>query len=200
MKKFLIGFFFIFFDFWFRVGIMKIGLIPAVVGYILLIQGIGELAAESPRFGQVRVPAIIMAVWTGLSWVLDLSGLSVTVSGGAAIFSILLALAAAVISYWVSYNIVAGIGDIETANGVDLQAGRLKTMWFVLVICNLCSMVSLLVPVLTLVLVLVMLVSLIVFLCFFAKTNALYQEMKAAQAADADAPAPSEPAPDEPII
>ena len=179
---------------------MKIGLIPAVVGYILLIQGIGELAAESPRFGKVRVPAIIMAVWTGISWVLDLSGLSVTVSGGAAIVSLLLALAVAVISYWVSYNIVAGIGDIEKANGVDLQAGRLKTMWFVLVVCNLCSMVSLFAPALTLVLALVMLVSLIVFMCFFAKTNTLYQEMKAAQAAAAAAPAQSESTPDEPII
>lgn len=200
MKKFLVGFFFIFFDFWLNLGTMKIGLIPAVVGYILLIQGIGEMAAESPRFGKVRVPTIIMAAWTGISWVLDLSGLTVTVSGGAAIISLLLAVAAAVISYWISYNIVAGIGDIEMANGVDLHAGKLKAMWLVLVVCNLCSLISLLAPALTIILVLVMLVALIAFLCFFAQTKTLYQEMKAAQAAAAAASKPDESTPDEPII
>ena len=54
MKKLFWGFFFIFLDFNIDFDTIRIGLIPAFVGYLLLFSGLAELSEESPRFEKIR--------------------------------------------------------------------------------------------------------------------------------------------------
>lgn len=74
MKKLFWGFFFIYIDVHLDIDMVRIGLTPAFVGYLLLLGGISELMEESARFEKVRMPSIIMAVYTGILYVWNFSG------------------------------------------------------------------------------------------------------------------------------
>lgn len=184
MKKLFWGFIFIFIDFHLDFNAVRIGLIPTFVGYLLFLGGISELREESPCFEKVRVPAIIMTVYTGILYVFDLFGLGLTMP---AIISIITELIFCVLSYYISYHIIKGVMEIETQNACSLDAPRLMTAWTVLVVSHAISYVSAFAELagIAVAMLLVFLVCLICFLCFFGHTKNLYYRMKEEKAQSA---------------
>ena len=77
MKKLFWGFFFIYIDVHLDIDMVRIGLTPAFVGYLLLLGGISELMEESARFEKVRMPSIIMRFIRGfcMFWIFSGSDL-----------------------------------------------------------------------------------------------------------------------------
>lgn len=181
MKKLFWGFFFIFIYFHLDFDAVRIGLIPTFVGYLLLLGGISELLTESTRFEKVRIPSVIMAIYTGILYVCDFFGLGIEMS---VYISIILGLVFCVLSYYISYHIVEGVIEIETQNSYPLDAARLKTAWIVLVVTHAASYVAAYVNlgVVAVAGLLVMLVCLICFLCFFRHSQNCYYRMKEEQA------------------
>ena len=182
MKKLFWGFFFIYIDFHLDINAIRIDLIPTFVGYLLLLGGISELMEESPHFEKVRTPSIVMAVYTGILYVLDLFGLGLSMPY---LISILLSIISCVLSYYISYHVVEGVIEIETRSSYPLDAARLKTAWIVLVVTHAisCAAAYADLGVIALLGMIVFFVCMICFLCFFGHTKNLYYRMKEAQAA-----------------
>lgn len=183
MNKLFWGFFFIFLDFSIDFDTMRIGLIPTFVGYLLLFFGLAELSEESSRFEKIRPFCIVMAVYTGFLWVGDLFGLSLTAPP---VVWILLSAVAVVLSYYISYCIIWGIGDIEASNRYPLSAERLKKCWFALVILHMISFLCAFMQMIGIVFLgsIGAVVALICFLCFFYRTKNNYLAMKKQQASE----------------
>ena len=182
MKKLFWGFFFIYIDVHLDIDMVRIGLTPAFVGYLLLLGGISELMEESALFEKVRMPSIIMAVYTGILYVLDLFGIGLAMPY---LISILIFAVFCVLSYYISYHIVEGVMEIETPNSYPLDAARLKTAWVVLAVTHAISGAAAYanLGVIALLGMLVFFICLICFLCFFGHTKNLYYRMKEEQAA-----------------
>jgi hypothetical protein len=66
----------IFLDFNLNLGNSQIGLIPDFAGYIVMINGLREMADESPLFMKVKPYATGMAVYTAAVYAMDLFGIS----------------------------------------------------------------------------------------------------------------------------
>ena len=183
MNKLFWGFFFIFLNFNIDFDTIRVGLIPAFVGYLLLFSGLAELSEESPRFEKIRPFCIVMAVYTGFLWVGDLFGLSLTAPP---VVLVLLSVASAVLSYYISFCIVWGIGDIEASNRYPLGAERLKKCWFALIILHTLSLLCAYMQMAGIVFLGLVcgLVALICFLCFFYRTKNNYLAMKKQQASE----------------
>lgn len=183
MNKLFWGFFFIFLDFSIDFDTMRVGLIPAFVGYLLFFFGLAELSEESSRFEKIRPFCIVMAVYTGFLWAGDLFGLSLTAPP---VVWILLSAVAVVLSYYISYCIIWGIGDIEASNRYPLSAERLKKCWFALVILHMISFLCAFMQMIGIVFLgsIGAVVALICFLCFFYRTKNNYLVMKKQQASE----------------
>ncbi len=164
MKNILIGFILIFLDFNLNLGNSQIGLIPDFAGYIVMISGLVQMAEESSLFMKIKPYASGMAVYTGVLYLLDLVGISVSLG----ILSYILALTSTAVSLYISYNIVMGVIDIEKKYSRTLNGDSLKTTWTVLAVFNVLSFVSLLIP---LVAIVCMIVTLIVTICFLIAFN-----------------------------
>lgn len=183
MNKLFWGFFFIFLDFSIDFDTMRVGLIPAFVGYLLFFFGLAELSEESSRFEKIRPFCIIMAVYTGFLWAGDLFGLSLTAPP---VVWILLSAVAVVLSYYISYCIIWGIGEIEASSQYPLSAERLKKCWFALVILHMISFLCAFMQMIGIVFLgsIGAVVALICFLCFFYRTKNNYLAMKKQQASE----------------
>jgi len=169
MRKIMVGMVFVFLDFTINMETSKLGLIPDFVGYILIVQGLSEMASESPRFGKIKGLSLAMVVYTALLYAFDLLG--VILSEG--LFSWLLGLASTIISLYISYNIVMGVRDME-AGGRNLDGASLLAVWKVYAVVSLAIHLLFLVPALNILLLIAGLVLGIVFLFAFNRTKNLY--------------------------
>lgn len=182
MNKLFWGFLFLFLNIEINLGSVQIGLLPAFVGYALFYSGLSELAGESPRFEKRKPFCIAMAVYTGLLWVLALFGLSVGIPPA---LEVLLGAVSTIFSYYISFGIVWGVGDIETSNRyTTMNAERLKTTWLVMVVFNALSVLfaSLMFVVLAYACLIADVVALVCFLCFFHSSQKAYFYEKERQA------------------
>ena len=132
MSSFFWGFFFIYISFNLTVNQHILNILPPFVGYLLLVRGIQAMEAESPLFSSIRPFAVGMAIYTGILWLGDLLG----ITGQGSWLSVLLGLAATVISLYVSWAVVQAIRDVESRRGADLNSASLKTAWTVLVVAQ----------------------------------------------------------------
>jgi len=170
MRKIFIGMIFIFLDFTISLETTRIGLIPDFVGYIFLVQGLSELAAQSPRFEKVRPFATGMAIYTAILYALDLFGVSI-LDG---IVNWLLGLTSTVVSLYISYNVVVGVRDIEMTLSRDLNGSNLLSIWKVYAVVSLAIYILYLIPVINLLLIIAGFAMGIVFLIAFNRTKNLY--------------------------
>ncbi|MDY3985029.1 hypothetical protein [Dysosmobacter sp.] len=137
MSRLFWGFFFIFINFNLTFnGTHALNLLPPFVGYLLLLSGTGELAAESDLFQSVRPFLIGMAVYTALLWVGNLLGL-----GGGWLGS-LLGLASTAVALYVEWALVKAIQDMEARRGADLNGGAMMTVWRRLLVLQIAAQVS----------------------------------------------------------
>lgn len=164
MKNIFIGFILIFLDFNLTSGNAKIGLIPDFLGYIIMINGLVEMADESMMFMKAKPYATGMAVYTGFLYVFDLIGISASLG----VLAYFLGFISTIISLYISYNIVMGVMDIERKYNVLLNGTSLKSVWTLLALFNILSFSLLLMPGIAIIFVIV---SFIVSVCFLASFN-----------------------------
>lgn len=178
MKKIWIGLLFLFLNFTLDFGVVKIGLFPTFVGYILIVLGLSEMAPESAHFGRMKSFSVIMAVYTGMLYLFDLVGITSQIT---LTIVLIISAVAALISYYISYHIVAGVGEMEQRYGYHLGAGTLKNSWIVLVIFNALSYLSAFQTLVGVLLTIASFVAGICFICFFGHSKNCYTSMKESQ-------------------
>ena len=76
MRNIFIGFILIFLDFNLTINNSQIGLIPDFIGYIIMINGLTEMADDSRLFLKSKPYAAGMAVYTGILYFADMFGIS----------------------------------------------------------------------------------------------------------------------------
>lgn len=125
MRKLFWGFFFINLNFNLSVNQHTLNVLPDFVGYILLLQGMKELEAESSLFQGARPFAMGMAVYTAILWVGALLGV---ISNGGWV-SQLLSLVAMIMALYISWVLVQGVLDMERSKAADLNGAKLYQWW-----------------------------------------------------------------------
>ena len=123
------GFFFIFLHFNLNFNGHTLNLLPAFVGYWILVRSMDALSGESELFGALRPFAIGMAVYTAILWVGDL--LAVTSSGPV---SMLLGLLSTLVSLYIAWGVSRAVEDMERTRSADLGAVGLRKAWVALAI------------------------------------------------------------------
>ena len=117
MSKIFVGLLLVFLDINFTFNTTTIGLLPDFIGYFILIGGLAEMAAVNSHFGKARPFAIAMAIYTLILYILDLIGLSAALGYAATILGLLSTL----ISLYISYHIVQGVLELESAQARSLN-------------------------------------------------------------------------------
>ncbi len=169
MKNIFIGFIFIFLDFNLKLGNSKIGLIPDFVGYMIMLNGLEEMARESKFFIKVRPYVTGMAVYSSLIYIVDFFGASVSLG----LLSFSLAFTSTIISLYISYNIVMGVLDIEEQYNTHLAGPSLKTRWQYLAIFSVSSFILQISP-LAIICIIISIIVAIYFLVAFNNSKNLF--------------------------
>lgn len=172
MKNIFVGFIFIFLDFNLNLGNSQIGLIPDFVGYLIMISGLEEMAGESALFMKVKTYATGMAIYTGILYLVDLFGLSVSLGW----LTYILAFISTAISLYISYNIVMGVIDVEGKYNVLLNGESLKSTWTLMAVLNIIALVSTLIPFIAILCIIASFIVAVCFLVAFNKSKNLYYE------------------------
>lgn len=175
MKNIFIGLLFVFLDFNLNLNTVKIELIPDFVGYIIMAKGLVELFEESDRFIKIKPYVTGMAVYTGIVFFMDLLGITVSLGD---FVGLILGILSTAISLYISYNIVMGIKDMETASGVELNSFSLYKCWRLLAVFTLITYVIFFIPFLAVLSIITALVSAICFLVAFNQSKNLYYGWK----------------------
>lgn len=129
MSKIFWGFFFVFLNFNLNLGGHVINLLPTFAGYWILVRGMDALSGESGSFAALRPFAVGMGVYTAILWVGDL--LAITSYGPV---SVLLGLAAALVSLYIAWGVAAALADVEQSRGTDLGAAGVRRAWTALAV------------------------------------------------------------------
>lgn len=139
MHKLFIGLIFIMLDFYMNAGDATIGVLPDFVGYLFLYKGLQELADESARFPKLINWTLGMAIFSGVLYIMDLLALPVQL----AFVGWLLNIAAQGVFFWILFQIICGIREMELYKSVELKSHRMKSLWQVWIgvaaIAELCS-------------------------------------------------------------
>lgn len=171
MRNIFIGMLLVFLDFNFDFDTSRIGLIPDFIGYIFIIKGLAEMTEKSSRFAKVRPHAIGMLIYTAILYVMDVFGASAALEVWAAF---VVGLVSTIISLYISYNIVMGVGDMQRVQERQLNADGLYFMWKLLAVFSIGSIITLWIPLLNIISIIVAIIITICFLVSFNKTKNLY--------------------------
>lgn len=125
MRNVFIGFIFILLDLNLNLDQLSLELLPDFVGYIILADGLLELANESSFFLKARPYSIGMAIYTGIIFVLELLGLSYNFSE----LDFILGIVSMVVLFYISYCVVHGVKEMESSHGVFLNGEKLENLW-----------------------------------------------------------------------
>jgi len=161
---------FIFFDFNIDTETARIGLIPDFIGYILIVYGLNELINKSGFFKKTKPFAIVMAVYTGVLYAMDLFGVTSDIT----VISFILGLASTIMSLYISYNIVMGVKDMETVYSQQLNGDSLLLMWKLLAVFSIIIYALVLIPALGIIALIAGLVISVLFLISFNTARNLY--------------------------
>ena len=174
MQSIFYGMLLSFFDLNFSIGDSKIGLIPDFLGYILMLKGVRELAIESDHFTKVKSYIKLMVVYTLYLYTMGLLGISGQINE---IFNIMLAITFAIISLYITYNIVMGIADIEERYKYNLKSEMLYSLWKAHAIFTILTYIAAFIPVLVFIIIIGFIVN-IYFIVQFHNSKNLYYELK----------------------
>ncbi len=155
-------------------GAHTLGLIPDFLGYLLMRAGLDAMAGYSRRFSRARPWATAMAIYTAVLYVLDLSGLAARLGTAVSLPLGLLSIAG---SLKVTYEIIHGVAEMETAAGIALNAESLRLFWLWMAFAAYGTILLFRIfPGFALTSVLIGLISNIAFLFSFHKAKALFDE------------------------
>lgn len=167
MKKIFIGLLFIFFNFHLEFDFfsLKIGLLPDFIGYFLIWNGLNEFSDKSESFLRARMPSFIMILWSAVVYVGDLLG----GFGDLSHLLLLLSVVEMVFSFYITYEISCGMGDLELqTGGGEMRTGRLLSAWKVLTACQVFSFINIfLIPAAAVMFMMIALIAAICYLVYF---------------------------------
>lgn len=173
MSKIFAGFLFVFLNFNLTLNqTYTVNLLPDFIGFLLLYLGTRELLEESPRYSAAGPWLLALTAYSLAVWVLDFLG----ISGGWV--ASLLTLAGAVASYYATWLVIKGFGDIENNNRVEIGAAQSMHSWKICAILNIVAVGLSWVPVLSVLLMLGMVVVTILLLVSLNKTRKLYDAFR----------------------
>ena len=178
MQNIATGMLLTFLNFNLDIGASRIGLIPTFVGYIFMAVGLWELKEYSGHFIRVRPLVKIMAVYTGILYVIDFLGLSTAdETSGFFWLGLLLGLISLIVSLFISHRIIMGIKDIEEAQVRDLNSGPLYSAWRLQAIFLCLSYLFIaIIPVVALICIIIGFFVAISYIVMFYKTKNLFYE------------------------
>ena len=127
MNRLFWGFLFVVLDYELKIGSATLGLLPDFGGYFLLMKGMESLADENEYFAR------------GRHWAFGLMLLHLVLYGGAlldppamtAVGLWVLGLAGHIVGLYLVNRVIAGIRQMESSSGRDLQSEKLKFMWLI---------------------------------------------------------------------
>ena len=134
MDKLFWGFFLLFLNFNLNFDVHTLNILPAWLGYILLMQGAKSLRHESELF---KIPCpwcIAAAAYTFVLWVLDI--IAFTPLGW---INWLLEIIAVFAKLYITYLLIRAIADVEPRRSVDLRSKHLKNVWWVVAVTSIIS-------------------------------------------------------------
>lgn len=172
MKNIFVGFILIFLDFNLNLGQSTIGLVPDFIGYLVMANGLVEMARESNLFIEIKPYATGMSIFTGVLYVMDFLGVSATFG----VLSFLFALISTVISLTISFSIVMGVIDMERKNNKFLNGIALKSTWNILVVFNILAYIALLFSYGSIIVIIATFIVHILFLVDLNKSKNLYYD------------------------
>ncbi len=120
MTLIFVGYLFIYF----HIFINEIDLLPNFLGFILIAAGLSKLADESPYFSKAIPWSVSMIVLSILPHVPILFGIPLE-----GFVSVLVEWVGIAITLYMSYNIVAGVGDLEENKDLNLGYENLNFAW-----------------------------------------------------------------------
>lgn len=142
MQNIFIGVIFILFHFQLTltVGGMSfvIGLIPNFVGFIFIYKGAKELSGNWSRFAGLSTFALIGIVYSSITYALDLFGIG---AGLPSFMKVIFGLVNTFFLLYTTYQIMAGVNDMQQAFQADLNGSSLRVAWIgtLVVACVLCA-------------------------------------------------------------
>ena len=130
MGKIFWGFMLLFLDFNINIDACSIGLIPDFIGYILLLKGIDELSQETDYFARYRGLAIAKIVYSVITYVLDLMGVSGEFQSNEQWMLVALINGVGLVMHiMLSRGIVYGIVELERKYNTNINAASLSSIW-----------------------------------------------------------------------
>ena len=173
MSKLFWGAIFAFLNFNLNFGDVTIGLLPGFIGWFLIWKGLTELRDQSVRFGEARIPAVVLTVYSAATYMLDLFAITPDL-GWAGIVAGLLSVALAL---YVMYGMIRGILDLGEICGENLNGAPMLQIWKIDAVLEIgCFVFSLLsVPAAALILMLAVCVLKILLLIQLHKVKKIYE-------------------------
>lgn len=173
MKNIFIGMILIFLNFNVSIGNSTINLFPNFVGYLFMLKGLRELADFSPRFTNIVPMVKVMVAYSVIVFVMYLFGIT---TGLAHFIVFIVGIISTVVSLYISYCIIMGAKDIETAKEQNLESVRLYKLWIVMAVASIFSFFGFLVfavPLFAIVMIIGFIVNVIYIFAFY-KTQKLF--------------------------
>jgi hypothetical protein len=171
---------FVFMDFGLVFGHVIVGLIPAFLGYLIMLGGISEVQSLSNHFAKVKPFVKTMVYLAGVAYVLDLFGGLVgsvlDLEDVAAFLRITYRSALMFCSLIIAYRVLMGIKDIEIKTEKKLDADKLYSTWNRLAIVCLFTCLLAFAAELAVVSMAIYFVFSIIYLVSFNRARTLYYE------------------------
>lgn len=171
MNRIFTGMLWIFLDFNWDLGDITIGLIPDFIGYIIIVKGLVEMSKFSDRFDKVKYGTVGMAIYTSFVYAMDLFGIWKVFVG---IMPLVVGMVSSIVSFWISYNIVMGIREIEDDRCVDLNSEVLYRDWKQVLAFTVFSYAFIIIPILAVVSIIIVFIISILFLVELNKSKNLF--------------------------
>lgn len=137
MLYFFIGFFFLLLDFPIAIGGGSLNLMPACVGGVLVLLGIGQTCDGTPRFLRMRLSSALLVVLNLARTVTDILGI-----GDEALWHVLAQGFEMLLALYLAYEIAEYVKAKEKAASRPLGGKDLASAWFLLTFGNLLSFLA----------------------------------------------------------
>lgn len=180
MRNIFIGFLLVFLNLSFNIGDCIIGIVPNFIGYIFILKGIDEFKNDNQFIYKMRNFAIGMIIYTSIIYALDLFTISVKLG----LLGNTLKLVSTIVCYYILYNIIKGIREIESLHNIDIQGETLRSKWDIMVFSQIASVVFVSIPIILIVLIIISLITAIMFFVAFNTTTKLYEQFQKPQLSD----------------
>ena len=126
MKNILIGLVLVFLDIDLNFGVGKMDLLPDPIGFLFVLEGFQSLQNKNLIFKNLVEHGTLMAIYSSFLYVFNLFGFYL---GGNGIVGLICDFLCAIHLFYVLYQIISGIKDLEAKNGADFNSEKLTAYW-----------------------------------------------------------------------